>query len=660
MNLLKKLKLVLLASGVILSPKGGYAADHERDDAHKMLTRPGPSHQVGFNSMLPALDENKHPSSSSQSINEIDAKLYQDLIFAILGEKPARTSLDDIKKMQSICAKKYTPGDYDTRIMAVRSVLNMFIPPFEFSNRSEQQSILQKIALDIFDLPLVELNARSKAIENMANELYTFRKIHHGMRIYTTKGLENFKESRESLSIIYNLLKLNSHQIDNRTKMIKTNIDDLLPTGGFRIGVIGHLMNLQTEEIGKRATLLKGFFDTAKGWKDRVLELSAPLSSAELVSRIDNTIVSIEQFSPRGAEGLSDRALAALASVSLKFEPEEFSSCLNSLKLNSTLMQWMNSDPNGVSSQIVSLSFDEISKRAAVIKQYEALLTPLATQYSKRQLGVVSDFLNQNVDEIYSLVKAHFYENYFQDTFLKDMGNKFRALNGSQLTDSEIAKLLFARDHSPYKDYSPVAIRAKLSKFGSVYLGLYNPPSLPEPVFAAGPSSSSGPLASSQVSIEDSSIPFNSSFKGASPSGAVPQGYTFVADPAQKAKKYGPTSVTQIEAGHVAVKGDGYVFYQQLTASAMKALDGQSFEFMVDVKSDTPGVYIQYWGYPDHEKLMSAFHKGLGAWETLRINFTVDGNDSQFFLYPVIMPAVSEGLTAPVVEVKNLRLLRRS
>ncbi|MBY0501309.1 MAG: hypothetical protein K2P93_04840 [Alphaproteobacteria bacterium] len=164
-----------------------------------------------------------------------------------------------------------------------------------------------------------------------------------------------------------------------------------------------------------------------------------------------------------------------------------------------------------------------------------------------------------------------------------------------------------------------------------------------------------------QERIEDSSIPFNSSFSGASSLGAVPQGYTFVADPAQKAKKYGPTNVTQIEAGYVAVKGDGYVFYHQLPATAMKALDKKSFVFEVDVKSNTPGAYIQYWGFDpkkDNKKIMSKPHTGSGSWETLRINFTIDGNDSQFFLYPAILPAVTQSSGLPEVEVRNVKLLR--
>ncbi|MBY0500821.1 MAG: hypothetical protein K2P93_02320 [Alphaproteobacteria bacterium] len=172
------------------------------------------------------------------------------------------------------------------------------------------------------------------------------------------------------------------------------------------------------------------------------------------------------------------------------------------------------------------------------------------------------------------------------------------------------------------------------------------------------PSSSSLLSSSSSVNPEDIRVPFNSSFKGASLSGAVPQGYTLVADPAQTRGTPEPLSVISKGEGHVALRGDGYVFYYKLPTEIMKGFDKKSFVFEVDVLSKTPGAYIQYWGYQNaaSKKLQSTAHTGSGRWERLRLNFTVDGSASQFFLYPGIMPSVEPGRAVPEVEIREVSL----
>jgi hypothetical protein len=68
-----------------------------------------------------------------------------------------------------------------------------------------------------------------------------------------------------------------------------------------------------------------------------------------------------------------------------------------------------------------------------------------------------------------------------------------------------------------------------------------------------------------EVELEDCfPFSFNSSFKGASKTGGIPQGYTMVVDPAQKRGTKAPLSVTPRGDGHVALTGDGYVFYYKL------------------------------------------------------------------------------------------------
>ncbi|MBY0501212.1 MAG: hypothetical protein K2P93_04335 [Alphaproteobacteria bacterium] len=149
---------------------------------------------------------------------------------------------------------------------------------------------------------------------------------------------------------------------------------------------------------------------------------------------------------------------------------------------------------------------------------------------------------------------------------------------------------------------------------------------------------------------------FNSTFVGAHV--GIPSGYQFVIDPAQGGRKWGVRSIAKMGDGHVSVGGDGYVFYYQLPTAEMKLLHGKQFRLEVDVLSQTAGAYTQYWGYLNarSEKIKSAVHPGDGLWQTLRLDFTVDKNDTLHYIYPVILPAVSEGSEAPVVEVKNVRV----
>jgi hypothetical protein len=135
--------------------------------------------------------------------------------------------------------------------------------------------------------------------------------------------------------------------------------------------------------------------------------------------------------------------------------------------------------------------------------------------------------------------------------------------------------------------------------------------------------------------------------------------FSFVNDPSQaKEKRHGPKNITQTkEAGHVTIEGDGYVFYYQIPAAQMKERHGQQFKFEVEMKTTTPGAYIQYWGFKKgSEKLKSVAHRGDGEWQTLSVDFTADKEDTQYFIYPAIMPAVPSSHEAPVVEIKNARV----
>jgi hypothetical protein len=161
-----------------------------------------------------------------------------------------------------------------------------------------------------------------------------------------------------------------------------------------------------------------------------------------------------------------------------------------------------------------------------------------------------------------------------------------------------------------------------------------------------------------EIKKEDLPLTFNSTFL-ASPAKTIPQGYRLDPDPAQTRGTKGALSVAPRGEGHVALTGDGYVFYYKLLKTEVDLFTGQKVSFEVDMRSDTPGAYIQYWDYPNPHKTQSAPYDGSGEWRTLKLDFTINSQQTMFFLYPAIMPGVKEGSPPPVVEVKNVRFQRK-
>ncbi|MBY0502143.1 MAG: hypothetical protein K2P93_09130 [Alphaproteobacteria bacterium] len=148
------------------------------------------------------------------------------------------------------------------------------------------------------------------------------------------------------------------------------------------------------------------------------------------------------------------------------------------------------------------------------------------------------------------------------------------------------------------------------------------------------------------------------------PSTSNPRGYKLEVDPALQRGTAIPLSVAPRGEGHVALTGDGYVFYTHAPMKALTSLTSipQKLTYQVDVKSNTPGVHTQVWQWPSkaEEKIKSDLYLGNGDWQTLSITFTPDANKKRIYMYPAVVGAVSEGAPVPEVEVRNLRLALQS
>jgi len=102
----------------------------------------------------------------------------------------------------------------------------------------------------------------------------------------------------------------------------------------------------------------------------------------------------------------------------------------------------------------------------------------------------------------------------------------------------------------------------------------------------------------------------------------------------------------------VKLLGDNYTF--STNVPDLKNFDNTIFTFSANVRSTNPGVFIQYY---DGKNAVSSkpYASKKGEWETLNIEFKVDGNAKFHRLYSAIMGAV-RGNPNPSVDIKNIKL----
>ncbi|MBY0500507.1 MAG: hypothetical protein K2P93_00705 [Alphaproteobacteria bacterium] len=330
-----------------------------------------------------------------------------------------------------------------------------------------------------------------------------------------------------------------------------------------------------------------------------------------------------------------------------------------------------------------------IKNRAAVENLFEQEFPHLSKNFIDSFLARLPKRDQMQIEQIY----AKAFEDYF-DLSTKEpapikKGRKETPASWKKRQDArslEVQKLQRMRETQ--REAAQLAYKTKLDEAVSMYATLIELEAvavLQEEAAKLEPSSSSAPLGSSDltqlhilvdpdlsvtdtsagnsvldsVTIEEVTPPpftFNNAFVGASV--GIPSGYKFVIDPVQEGRNWGVRSLVSKGDGHVAAEGDGYVFYYQIPTAEMKLLHGKRFRFEVDVLSNAPGAYAQYWGYlnASSEKIKSEVHPGDGSWKRLSLDFTADENNTLHYIYPVILPAISEGSDIPVVEVKNVRV----
>ncbi len=435
-------------------------------------------------------------------------------------------------------------------------------------------------------------------------------------------------------SIVQRALGLSSQEINARVQTIRENGDILFPEGieiSDRLKSIFCVLDLAVAEINPRAQAIREYgailFPKGIGVKDRshLTRKTLKLPVDEIKSRMQAIRDNQAILFPAGIR-VDDR-VRVMQQV-LKLRAAVIESRLQAIKENGDILfprGIIKNDYFKIIRRVLRFNTDKIRSHLQAIKENGAILFPHGIGVN-HHLSIVREALKLPAEEIRKSYPVEIDGEWELETSVEEeiqefelsrirefgvlpveeQGSKSEGVEGGGITD----------DYQSHEDY------------------LIRPENLP--------------------------FKFNVSFQGKSKQSGVPEGHEFVQDPQQKAKtKWGPLSILSTRKGRVAITGDGYVFYYQLASTEMKPLDQKSFVFEVDVRSPTPGTYIQYWGFPHSQKIMSRPYERLREWKTLRIEFMADGKDSKFFLYPAIMPAMEiKGSKPPKVEVRNVRLYK--
>lgn len=394
MNTLKKLKLTLLATNIMLFPKEGYAMDDETPQEP----------QSSFCSLLPASCSNPFPTTPASSdgpkeMRQLFGRYFKPTaeIQERLGHLRSTKSQEEVKDITGAIrtqfVEKFTP---DPRLID-RSLSQSFYTEAQINKAG---SSLEEVISFALTLSKPEIEERSKALTRMIVDLMvkvpaTGYEWHGALPSFVTRApaeemiMPSFLMMREtedqkyartlryeveqdpatSISLASRLLELHSNQIDNRTKAIEQNKGFLLPTRDpddreTIPSIIRSLMNLKTEDIMWRGASMRKLLPSQLGWRtelDPIKVAASHLNNDELELRVDK-YTSILSNAPT----LTPIA-QQLSYLSVKFDPTDFDSFVSLIKEDQErLIPWLGTPM--LKQRILDLSFEEISGHVAAMK----------------------------------------------------------------------------------------------------------------------------------------------------------------------------------------------------------------------------------------------------------------------------------------------------
>lgn len=288
MNILKKVKLTLLATSVMFFPQVGHAADQEKDD-HTTLIRTMPAASAS---------QSERISIAERDVSDIS------LLFTIYGKNFDPELLDVEQTLSSMVKirkvhETTSSEEFAARVAAVRknfetSIFDNLILPFLGDHFLD----VVKVSATALELTVPEIDARGTAINEMVDTLFTFEPAGiEGSLVPSVGPRKYFNFRRPIIDLIDYALTLSPQEILERTGALKRNEALLTNTLAYRPEIIQSLFKQQPDEFERRAVILqsleKYLSNEERGGASEIeieaLEKNAQLLTEQLVPFLERT-----------------------------------------------------------------------------------------------------------------------------------------------------------------------------------------------------------------------------------------------------------------------------------------------------------------------------------------------------------------------------------
>ncbi len=483
MSMVKKIKLALLTSAVMLFSKSVYAMEDLENGyhipPHRQTVLPDNSSKIDPTEEL--CRQNAMIPETLTVISPLNDEIKK-IIFDVSGRHLVEVDDKNQKKMQEAILR-VNATELSSRLETIqRALLEKLVDrkPFLGEVRPRDKIIAEecyKLIATALPFSQHEITKHGTAIKEMVDKLSTY----DATPIPRDTALPNpkyFSKLYDSFDLIIYALTLKASQVNSRTQAIQRHIEHLLPQESHdRRDAVQSLFKLKTKEIEERGILMKTYqvgqttaFSSPTSTQhafnnNKTLVAASRLSNAELTRRLEklDTLIGDPKFALNFYKTEVQRNAFGLNS-------SDFISHLCTIQQNmNILLENLNADGYlNTIAKAFTLTPDQINARLATIKQYKELLN-----WQGHWL------LENSVDEIYSIAKKEHYRRYFMNNYLSKLREEFQERNQSSFTDDQLLLLLFP-DHSTF-DFSSDKVRPKLSQFGLPYGKMFDPPPLEEP-----------------------------------------------------------------------------------------------------------------------------------------------------------------------------------
>lgn len=288
MNILKKVKLTLLATSVMFSPQVGHAADQEKDD-HATLTRTMPAASAS---------QSERISIVARDVSDISllSTIYgKNFDLELLDVEQTSSSLTKIRKVHETTSSE----EFATRVAAIKKNFKTSVfDKFLFMFTKDHFLDVVKVSATALELSVSEIDTRGAAINEMVNTLFTFEASGIEGSLVPFVGPQKYFNFRGPVvDLIDYALTLSPQEISERAGALKRNEALLTNTLAYRPEIIQSLFKQHPDEFERRAVALhsleKYFSNEERGGASEIeieaLEKNEQLVTEQLVPFLEMT-----------------------------------------------------------------------------------------------------------------------------------------------------------------------------------------------------------------------------------------------------------------------------------------------------------------------------------------------------------------------------------